>query len=165
MPRSTARAMSSGTAPNVARLSRCAASVLSHGFVKVSRNGCSALMVPGCRPNYMEHIGFEKVPFLSYHWRHETPPRLCHGSADVDRVGPFQMKDSRVEKLARLLTEYSLRLKPRQVVSIQGDATAAPLIRECYRAALRRGAFVISEITLDGLTEAFFKEANKEKLR
>ena len=75
------------------------------------------------------------------------------------------MKDSRVEKLARLLTEYSLRLKPRQVVSIQGDATAAPLIRECYRAALRRGAFVISEITLDGLTEAFFKEANKEQLR
>ncbi len=74
------------------------------------------------------------------------------------------MKDPRIEKLARLLTEYSLRLKPRQIVSIQADASAAPLVRECYRAALQRGAYVVTDLTIDGLAEIFYKEAGTAQL-
>jgi aminopeptidase len=74
------------------------------------------------------------------------------------------MKDPRVEKLAHLLVDYSLKLKPRDLVTINGDAIAAPLIRACYRAALRRGAFVVSDITLGGMAEIFYAEANKEQL-
>ena len=75
------------------------------------------------------------------------------------------MKDPRLEKLARLLMDYSLNLKPRDVLAINGPATAAPLVRECYRAALRRGAFVLCDLTLDGLPEIFYGEANPEQLR
>ncbi len=75
------------------------------------------------------------------------------------------MKDPRHEKLARLLTEYSVALKPRDIVAIQGDACAAPLIRECYRAALRRGAFVITDLRIDGLAEVFMAEANRDQLK
>jgi aminopeptidase len=56
-------------------------------------------------------------------------------------------------------------LKPRDVVAINGEAIAAPLIHECYRAALRRGAFVICDITLDNLSEMFYAEASKEQLQ
>jgi len=75
------------------------------------------------------------------------------------------MKDPRLEKLARLLTEYSVALKPREVVSIQGDSCAAPLIRECYRAALRRGAFVTTDLRVDGMAEVFMAEANRDQLK
>ena len=37
------------------------------------------------------------------------------------------MKDPRHEKLARLLTEYSVALKPGDIVAIQGDASTAPV--------------------------------------
>jgi aminopeptidase len=75
------------------------------------------------------------------------------------------VNDPRVEKLARLLSDYSLKLKPRELVAIQGNATAAPLIRECYRAALQRGAFVVTDVAIDGLQELFYKHTNKEQLR
>jgi len=75
------------------------------------------------------------------------------------------MKDPRIEKLANLLTKYSLKLKPGDVVSINGEGIAAPLIRECYRAALRCGAFVITDIRLDSLDEIFYTEANADQLK
>ncbi len=75
------------------------------------------------------------------------------------------MRDPRIEKLARLLTEYSLNLKPRDVVAISGDAIGTPLIRECYRAALRKGAYAICDIRVDSLAEVFYAEANDDQLK
>lgn len=75
------------------------------------------------------------------------------------------MKDPRLEKLANLLVDYSLKLKPREIVAINGDAIAAPAIRACYRAAVRRGAFVFCDVALDGMAEIFYTEANKEQLQ
>ncbi|MCX7886108.1 MAG: aminopeptidase [Verrucomicrobiae bacterium] len=75
------------------------------------------------------------------------------------------MTDPRVEKLAQLLLDSSVQLKPRQILAINGNAIAAPLIRAVYRAALRRGAFVVTDITLGGMAEIFYAEANREQLR
>jgi len=75
------------------------------------------------------------------------------------------MKDPRLQKLANLLVDYSVQLKPRDVVAINGEAIAAPLIREVYRAALRRGAFVICDVVLDSIAEIFYAEAEKEQLQ
>jgi aminopeptidase len=75
------------------------------------------------------------------------------------------MKDPRVEKLANLLVDYSVKLKPRDIIAINGDAIAAPLIRACYRAALRRGAFIVCDVALDSVAEIFYTEANKEQLQ
>ncbi|MGD0016374.1 MAG: aminopeptidase [Verrucomicrobiia bacterium] len=75
------------------------------------------------------------------------------------------MKNPRLENLARVLTRYSLKLKPGDILAINGEAMAAPLIRECYRAALRCGAFVICDVALDGLPEIFYAEANDKQLK
>ena len=77
------------------------------------------------------------------------------------------MNNPRIQKLARLLTEYSVALKPRDIVCIQGDANTVtvPIIRECYRAALRLGAFVTTDLRIDSLAEVFYAEANKEQLK
>jgi aminopeptidase len=74
------------------------------------------------------------------------------------------MKDPRLSRLARLVMQYSLAVKPRETIVIQGNAIAAPLIRELFRAGLRSGAFVHSEIAISGLSEIFAKEANHEQL-
>jgi aminopeptidase len=75
------------------------------------------------------------------------------------------MTDPRVVKLAALLVDYSVGLKKRQWLALSGLPEAAPLIREVYRAALRRGAFVELLIGLEGLNEIFFAEADDEQLR
>jgi aminopeptidase len=75
------------------------------------------------------------------------------------------MTDPRLTKLARVLTRYSLDLKPGDVVSINSSAIAAPLIAACYRAALRCGAYVVTDIRLDALQEIFFDEANADQLK
>jgi aminopeptidase len=75
------------------------------------------------------------------------------------------MTDPRLTKLARLLTRYSLALKPGDLVAINGEALAAPLIRECYRAALQCGAFPVCDVGLDGLQEIFLREANDRQLK
>jgi aminopeptidase len=75
------------------------------------------------------------------------------------------MKDPRLEKLARVLTRYSLALKPGDILTINGEALAAPLIRECYRAALRCGVFVTTDIALDGMAEIFYATANDQQLK
>ncbi len=74
------------------------------------------------------------------------------------------MNDPRVEKLARLLTEYSLKIKKDDILLIRGSAVAAPLIRALHTAALRRGALVTTRIGIDGLEEIFYKEASKRQL-
>jgi len=75
------------------------------------------------------------------------------------------MTDPRVVKLARLLVEYSVRLKKGQKLLINTPIVAAPLARECYRAAVRIGAFVEVNAGIDGLDEIFFKEASDEQLQ
>ena len=74
------------------------------------------------------------------------------------------MNDPRVENLARLLVEYSLKIRKDDLVLIRGDAVAAPLIRAAYRAALRRGAMVTTRVGIDGLDEIFFAEASRKQL-
>lgn len=74
------------------------------------------------------------------------------------------MTDPRVEKLADLLITYSLKIRRGQTLLITGQPQAEPLIREAYRAAIRRGAHVETQIRLDGLTEIFFQEAKEAQL-
>ncbi len=74
------------------------------------------------------------------------------------------MADPRIEKMAKVLIEYSLKIKKGDVLLIQGHAAAAPLIREAYRAALRRGALIETHIIVDGMAEIFYAEASKAQL-
>ena len=72
--------------------------------------------------------------------------------------------DPRVEKLAKLLVQYSVELRKGQVVLIAGHVCAEPLLREVYRQALRVGAFPMMHVSIDGLEEIFFREASDDQL-
>lgn len=74
------------------------------------------------------------------------------------------MAEQRIENLARLLIEYSLGIKRGQTVRMHGHVLTEPLLKECYRLAVRRGAHVMTNVHLDGLREIFFKEASREQL-
>lgn len=75
------------------------------------------------------------------------------------------MTDPRLEKLASVLVNYSLKIRPGDRLSIEAPDVAAPLVRAVYREALRAGALeVIPSIRLAGLGEILLKEANEEQL-
>jgi aminopeptidase len=74
------------------------------------------------------------------------------------------MTDPRVAKLAHLLVNYSLELKPGQVVRLDGGTVAAPLVRELYREALRAGAYPRTRVEVDGIDVIAVGEASDEQL-
>ncbi|MDR7415982.1 MAG: aminopeptidase [Armatimonadota bacterium] len=73
--------------------------------------------------------------------------------------------DPRVTKLAQVLVQYSLEVRPGQLVRIAGPAIAEPLLVEGYRQVLRAGAHPLLRVTLDGIDEVFYKEATEAQLR
>lgn len=74
------------------------------------------------------------------------------------------MTDPRVAKLANLLVNYSLELKPGQVVRIDAGMVAAPLVREVYRETLRAGANPRVRIDVDGTDVIALQESSDEQL-
>ncbi|MGD0159924.1 MAG: aminopeptidase [Candidatus Bathyarchaeia archaeon] len=74
------------------------------------------------------------------------------------------MVDPRIEKLARLSVHYSVDVKPREKVLIQGTAQASPLINELYRECLLCDAYptVIADLNL---RYTFYKHAKPHQLK
>lgn len=73
------------------------------------------------------------------------------------------MNDPRIDNLAKLLTRYSVKLKPGNTVVINGNAIAAPLIKACFREALECGAHVMTHISIDGLDEIYLDVAKPKQ--
>lgn len=69
------------------------------------------------------------------------------------------MRDERLEKLARVLVDYSIEAGEGEQVLISGGAPAEPLIREVYARLLQVGAVPIPQVSLQGLQELFFEHA------
>ncbi|MFL5945541.1 MAG: aminopeptidase [Gaiellaceae bacterium] len=74
------------------------------------------------------------------------------------------MSDPRVAKLGELLVDYSLALRPGQLVRIDGNTVAAPLVTEVYRHALRAGALPRTRVEVEGLDLIALTEASEEQL-
>ena len=75
------------------------------------------------------------------------------------------MADPRIEKLARVLAHYSLRLKKGQLVRIRGSSLAAAHIAAVYKEALAAGAFPTVRVDPEGLEEIYYRTATDEQLR
>ena len=75
------------------------------------------------------------------------------------------MIDPRCAKLADVLVNYSVAVKPGDWVLIQGEMLTAPMIEEIYRQVLRAGGHPNTQIGTAGLNEIFYKEANDEQLK
>jgi aminopeptidase len=74
------------------------------------------------------------------------------------------MNDPRLKKMARILSEYSLGLKPGDLFLIQSSDVAAPLIREVFYEALLAGAYPYLKVTLEGVAEILYKTASDDQL-
>jgi aminopeptidase len=68
------------------------------------------------------------------------------------------------EKYAQVLINYSLEVKKGQRLLILSSYLAEALIRECYKEAMRVGAFPELKIGINGTEKAFYDVAGREQL-
>lgn len=69
------------------------------------------------------------------------------------------MRDERLEKLARVLVDYSVEVGEGDQVLLSGGSVAEPAIKAVYARLLDVGAIPITQIGLPGLQELFFAHA------
>ncbi len=74
------------------------------------------------------------------------------------------MRDPRVDRLAELISGYSLGLREGQVVRIDGEESTLPLVTALYRGALSRGALPYLQVKPAGLDEILVTEGSEEQL-
>lgn len=74
------------------------------------------------------------------------------------------MSDTRTQNLAKILVGYSTKVKKGEVVSIDGETAAAPLLLAVYEEVLKAGANPVMNVALDGQIAAYFKHASDKQL-
>jgi len=74
------------------------------------------------------------------------------------------VRDPRAAGLAKILVGYSTEVKEGDVVSIDGDGAAAPLLLAVYEEVLKAGAHPIVNVSLEGQNAAYFKHASDAQL-
>ncbi|MEX2161438.1 MAG: aminopeptidase [Anaerolineales bacterium] len=75
------------------------------------------------------------------------------------------MADPRIEKLAKTMVEYSVKVKPGDWVVISTNKVAEPLAAEVLRYTLRAGGYPNILMSSDAFAEIIFSEANDEQLK
>ena len=75
------------------------------------------------------------------------------------------MRDQRLDKLARVLVEYSTEVKPGQLVRITGDPISLPLMEAIYEAAINVGAHPYLKCSPASLEDRFFEIASDAQLK
>ncbi|KPU45460.1 aminopeptidase 2 [Oxobacter pfennigii] len=74
------------------------------------------------------------------------------------------MKDIRIEKMAKVLVNYSMKINKGNLFLIDGKYMSMPLIKEVYLEALKVGANPMVRIAPEGIEEVFYKSACEEQL-
>jgi aminopeptidase len=75
------------------------------------------------------------------------------------------MNDPRLNRLARILVRYSLKVKPGETVLIRSSELAKPLVLAAYREVLHAGGHPRLQLGFEEANEIFFREANDRQLR
>src|SRR5262245_40952264 len=75
------------------------------------------------------------------------------------------MRDPRLEKLADVLVNYSVAVKPGQLVRLTSPPCAAPLLVELYRKVLLAGGYPHVRMSPEELTEILVKQGNEQQLK
>jgi aminopeptidase len=73
--------------------------------------------------------------------------------------------DPRVKRLAATLIHYSIKLKKGQLIQIQGEATALPLIKAVFEEAVKVGAHPYTKIRVPDTEEALLKYGSDAQLK
>ncbi len=74
------------------------------------------------------------------------------------------MRDPRAERLAKILVGYSTEVKEGEIVSIDGESAAEPLLMAVYEEVLKVGAHPILNVSLDGQAAAYYRHASDSQL-
>ena len=74
------------------------------------------------------------------------------------------MADIRLNKLANILVNYSLEIKPGDQIEIRTNPSALDIALLVYEEAVKAGAYVLNSISIPGSEETFFKFANDDQL-
>ncbi len=75
------------------------------------------------------------------------------------------MVDERLNRLAKVLVEYSLSIKEGDAFLIQGYEITIPLIKEVYKEAILRGANPDVRVQVEELQEILYKYGSDEQIR
>jgi aminopeptidase len=75
------------------------------------------------------------------------------------------LADSRVEKLAKVLVNYSIHVKEGDWVRIEGSAVGQELIRAAYIEVLKAGGNPMTRVGLPRLAHDFYTHASQDQLR
>ncbi len=75
------------------------------------------------------------------------------------------MSDPRVEKLADVLVNYSVAIRPGDRVLIQGSPIAEPLLKAILVKVLQAGGYPLSFVRLPGMNELTFRHSSDEQLQ
>jgi aminopeptidase len=74
------------------------------------------------------------------------------------------MADPRIAKLAKILTDYSIKIKKGDIIELTFDINAAQLALECYKNILKKGAYPAVHTSPPGFGYAYYKNATEEQL-
>jgi len=75
------------------------------------------------------------------------------------------MSDPRVDKLADVLVNYSVAVRPGDKVLVQGGALAESLLKAVYTRVLQAGGHPMMMVALPGAEELFFRYASDEQVQ
>lgn len=74
------------------------------------------------------------------------------------------MRDERLEKLARILVNYSTEVKPGDFVYVRADEVATPWAKAVVREAVKAGGHVEVVLTSEEINEVILKESTPDQL-
>lgn len=75
------------------------------------------------------------------------------------------MKDPRIEKIANLLVEHSVKVRKNDVVRISLDQDAIPLALEVYKLCVKKGAYPTLRCGVPGAAYTYYKHASNAQLK
>ena len=74
------------------------------------------------------------------------------------------MADQRLNKLAKLLVNYSTKVKPGDIVFVSCDEVATPWMVEVVKEAVKAGALVETQLSSQDVSEMKLKYSSEEQL-
>jgi aminopeptidase len=75
------------------------------------------------------------------------------------------MKDERIEKLAEILVNYSIKVKKGSIIKLSFGMEAYPLALSCYKKIIKKGAFPITNVIVPGFAYNYYNLSTEEQLK
>ena len=75
------------------------------------------------------------------------------------------MRDQRLDKLADVLVNYSVKVQPGQLVRIRGDEVGSKLLEAIYEAVLKAGAHPVLRMSSEACADIFLQDASEAQLQ